>query len=94
MLRTYRRFHELRDNAQHYLTSSYGNIEERLTKAVCEIDLLQEDDIPKHAIQAVLAIIKSCTTHKAQGDEGDFRASINKMNFEEKKSLQRSIESL
>lgn len=56
--------------------------------------MLHEDEVPEHSWGSVQLIIDSCQTHKAEGDEGGFRASIHKMTSEEQKSLKREIEFL
>ncbi|PIQ49770.1 MAG: hypothetical protein COW03_03360 [Cytophagales bacterium CG12_big_fil_rev_8_21_14_0_65_40_12] len=90
---TYRRFKELREKAQDKLKGR-GVLEQQLTDAVCEIDMMHENEVPEYKWGSVQSIIKSCRTHKAEGDEGIFRASINKMTYEQLKSLKRAIELL
>jgi len=93
MRRSYRRFNELRENAQEKL-KGYGILEDQLTYAVIEIDMMHKQEVPEYKWISVQSILNSCRTHKAECDEGIFRASINKMTHEELKSLQRKIELL
>lgn len=86
----YRRFKELRKKALNHLQGS-GSLEARLHRAVCEIDMMRQDEIPKHHLANVKYIIDMCTTHKAEADEGIFRASINKMSYDKLQRLKNAI---
>lgn len=90
---TYRRFKELRKKAQEEL-KGHGILEDQLTSAVCELDYMHKPEVPKYIWESVQSVINSCRTHEAEGDEGIFRASINKMTYDERKSLKRAIELL
>ena len=83
----------MRDKAQEKL-DSHRPLEEALTNAVCEIVMMDEDEVPKYKWSSIQAILDSCRTHEAEGKEGIFRASINNMTYEKKKSLKRQIELL
>lgn len=87
------RFKELREKAQDELKCR-GILKEQLINAVFEIDMMEEYEVPKHKWEDVQSIIKSCTTNEPEGDEGIYGASINKMTYEQLKSLKRSIELL
>jgi len=90
---TYRRFKELREKAQDKLKER-GNLKEQLADAVCEISMMYKHEVPEYQWVYVQSILDSCRTHEAEGDEGIFQASINKMSYEQLKSLKRSIELL
>jgi len=93
MIPTYRRFRELTEKARKYLNCN-GSEEECLAKAVSEIAYLNKNDVPGYQWGDVQSILERCRTHKATGDEGVFRASINNMNHGEKESLKRDIQLL
>jgi len=93
MFRTYRRFFELKKNAINYLNGR-GSLEDRLSKAIFEIAYINNNDVPEPVWDKVQSLIDRCSTHKAEGDEGIFMASIRKMSFEEKEALERDIKNL
>ena len=93
MKRSYRRFKEIRNNAKQEL-KNYRSFEESVANAVCEINDLFESEIPKYKREYIKSIISSCLTHKALGDEGDVRVSINNMSDEQKNNLKKRIESI
>ncbi|TPN87395.1 hypothetical protein [Aquimarina algicola] len=93
MRTTYERFKELREKAQDKL-KGHGILKEQLKDAVLEINLMEEYEVPKYKLELVQSIIKSCLTHKPEGDQGIIGTSINKMTYAQLKSLKRSIELL
>lgn len=93
MYPTYRHFEELRTKAQNKL-KGFGSLEAQLANAVCEINMMRESEVPEYAWNEVQAIIKLCSTHEEIGEEGSIRASIDKMSYEEQKSLSKKITNL
>ncbi|MBL1232434.1 MAG: hypothetical protein COA31_006930 [Flavobacteriales bacterium] len=86
----YGRFHELKTKALEYLQDKWPT-EEELTYAVNEIAYINQNDVSEHTWEDIQVILNKCKTHKAIGDEGVFRASINKMTEKEKIDLKQTI---
>ncbi|MCR6637513.1 MAG: hypothetical protein NVV82_00530 [Sporocytophaga sp.] len=93
MINTYRRFNELKFKALEKF-KSHRSIEDQLMYAVIEISMMNENDVPEHKWEQVQAIINKCRTHKPIGQEGIFRASIDSMTYEGKKTLKEALISL
>lgn len=87
------RYKQLQSKARENLKSGF-HLEDQLASAIYEIDMMEEHIVPKHRWDRVKDILESCNTHKAIGDEGTIRASINKMTYEQKMSLKMKIETL
>ena len=93
MIRKYGRFYELKTKAAEKLRGKRP-LEEELASAVNEISYMNQNDVPEYQWDEVQSILKSCKTHEANGKEGIFRASINKMSYNEKLALKNAIETL
>jgi hypothetical protein len=91
---TYRRYKELRDNAQEFLKGK-GSVYEQLTNAVIEISMMRKNEVPEYSSwDNIQEILKICRKHEPVSNEGVFRASINQLDSNKLKDLKNKIENM